>query len=135
MGTQIRALLQKLQSVEPCPTPAATQAAVLSLRDAVIKNSRIAFGGYMTDLPVAGEPTSADEIRIPVPELASIGEVSVGYYYRLARTGRAPLSHMGVPMPAARAWLKSRAAKKAKKAAAVQRLRSLYASVIAKEGA
>ena len=85
----------------------------------------------VADIPAGGSP---DEILIPVTELAAIAGCSVVHYYRLARQGRAPLSRLGVPLPAAKTWLKARATAKAKKAATVRSLRALYDAASAKEG-
>jgi hypothetical protein len=76
----------------------------------------------VTDLPPGESPAD----RVPVAELAKLAGIAPTHYYLLARQGLAPKPQHGVTFAEASAWLSERAAKKAKKAATVERLRSLY---------
>jgi hypothetical protein len=71
-------------------------------------------------------PGESPDDLIPVAELCKLAGVTPTFYYAESRAGRAPKSRRGITLAEAKSWLDARAAKKAARTAAAQRLRSLY---------
>ena len=83
----------------------------------------------MSSTPAGVNPVT---VNVPVAEICKLAGVSETFFYREMRRGRAPRSDRGVPFEEAKAWLDSRAAKKAAKVEVVRRLRELCG--VLKEG-
>jgi hypothetical protein len=72
---------------------------------------------FMTDQPLGDSRAGAD--RVSVVKLCAAAGIATNFYYREVKAGRAPKPINGVPLLAARAWLKKRVEKAAQKAAKV----------------
>jgi hypothetical protein len=82
----------------------------------------------VTDLPNTGDPPVDLTPRVPVAAVCKRLGIEPTFYWAEARAGRAPVSHKGLTIEQANAWIAERLKKKAARAEASRRRQALLAA-------